>query len=113
MITSVSESDLIDALRMITDMWVSLDSAYNSQMYIDEINSCTTLIHILSTCRDRIRHVPIDVESLRDAMVFVTQRSSDTMLPQEIRYKFSTIQKIMYDCCGYSKVKFNGRGTDN
>ena len=106
-------ADVARALIMVTDMWNSLDSAYNSQMYSYYLNVCATLIHVLSTCQDRERHVPVDAESLRDAVAFVVKQSSNIMLPPDIQNNFKLIQKLMYRCCGYGKVKFNGRRTDS
>lgn len=98
--------------NLIADMWCSLDTAINASEFVFELNVYAYLQHIVSTRYSRVR-VPIDFEALQDCAVFVNRVLSDETTPPEITHMFKLMQSMLYQCCGYSKVKFNGRRTDS
>ena len=108
----ILDADFTNCSNMIADMWRSLDTAINASAFTFELNILACLQHVIDTRNSRVR-IPIDFNALQDCAVFVNRVISDATVPATILYNFKIIQVMLYQCCGYSKVKFNGRTADS
>lgn len=108
----ILDADFTDCSNMIADMWHSLDTATNASEFTFELNVCAYLQHVIDIRNSRVR-IPIDFDALQDCAVFVNRVISDATIPANIIHNFKIIQVMLYQCCGYSKVKFNGRTADS
>jgi len=113
MIQSISADDIHKSFEMISDMWNSLDSASNSYEFLYELNILSAILHVLGCYTRHKRHVPIDSVVLNETIAFVTSLIKNNDLPVNIVHNFKVIHNALYGCCGYSKVRFNGRRTDS
>lgn len=96
------------ALLMMNDIWNSLDSARNSFEFESVLNVCAAIIHVLSVAPQRSRRIPVAADMINQMAAFVMPLTQDMTLPEDIQSNFITIRDVIYNCCGYTKVKYNG-----
>lgn len=106
---NITSAEIEAALQMVQATLDSLNISNNNKDLYEYSNIFTAILHVLTAYKYCAKRIPVDIEVLAQCAAFVSPLASDATLPEDVSCNFRTIQSVLYLCCGYSKVKFNGR----